>query len=97
MRRFCLQNAESILGDTKKDLPQRTGPFHYVSVILTPQWLPARLIMTSLNERVRLSFKSISFYEVVIHLNGFICGKRFCPVLVATFQPAVLIAIRRFP
>ena len=30
MRRFCLQNVESILGDTKKDLPKRTGPFHYI-------------------------------------------------------------------
>ena len=35
MRRFCLQNVESILGDTKKDLPKRTGPFiKYVRVIL---------------------------------------------------------------
>ena len=25
MRRFCLQNVESILGDTKKDLPKREG------------------------------------------------------------------------
>ncbi len=30
MRRFCLQNVESILEDTKKDLPKRTGPFHYI-------------------------------------------------------------------
>ena len=30
MRRFCLQNVKSILGDTKKDLPKRTGPFHYI-------------------------------------------------------------------
>ena len=30
MRRFCLQNVERILGDTKKDLPKRTGPFHYI-------------------------------------------------------------------
>ena len=29
MRRLCLQNVESILGDTKKDLPKRTDPFHY--------------------------------------------------------------------
>ena len=42
MRRFCLQNVESILGDTKKDLPKRTGPFHYVSVLFTPQLQPAR-------------------------------------------------------
>ena len=33
MRRFCLQNVESILGDTKKDLPKRTGPFHYIRVL----------------------------------------------------------------
>ena len=31
MRRFCLQNVESILGDTKKDLPKRTGPFNYIN------------------------------------------------------------------
>ena len=42
MRRFCLQNVESILGDTKKDLPKRTGPFHYVSVLFTPLRLPVR-------------------------------------------------------
>ena len=42
MRRFCLQNVESILGDTKKDLTKRTGPFHYVSVLFTPLRLPAR-------------------------------------------------------
>ena len=29
MRRLCLQNVESILGDTKKDLPKRTDPFAY--------------------------------------------------------------------
>ena len=34
MRRFCLQNVESILGDTKKDLPKRTGPFHYIRVLI---------------------------------------------------------------
>ena len=34
MRRLCLQNVESILGDTKKDLPKRTGPYHYMRVIL---------------------------------------------------------------
>ena len=26
----------------KRDLPKRTGPFHYVSVIFTPRLLPAR-------------------------------------------------------
>ena len=30
MRRFCLQNVESILGVTKRDLPQRTDPFYYI-------------------------------------------------------------------
>jgi len=30
MRRFCLQNVESILGVTKRDLSERTGPFHYI-------------------------------------------------------------------
>ncbi len=30
MRRFCLQNVESILEDTKKDLSKRTGPFYYI-------------------------------------------------------------------
>ena len=34
MRRFCLQNVESILGDTKKDLPKRTGPFHYIRELI---------------------------------------------------------------
>ncbi len=29
MRRFCLQNVESILEDTKKDLPNWTSPFHF--------------------------------------------------------------------
>ena len=44
MRRFSLQNVESILGYTKRDLPKRTGPFHYVSVKFTPPQQPARLI-----------------------------------------------------
>ena len=26
----------------KRDLPKRTGPFHYVRVIITPQQQPAR-------------------------------------------------------
>ena len=44
MRRFCLQNVESILEDTKKDLPKWTGPFtYYISVIFTPLRLPRRL------------------------------------------------------
>ena len=30
MRRFCLQNVESILGDTKRDLPKWTGLFYYI-------------------------------------------------------------------
>ena len=30
MRRFSLQNVESILGYTKRDLPKRTGPFYYI-------------------------------------------------------------------
>ena len=42
MRRFCLQNVESILGDTKKDLPKRTGPYHYMRVIFTPPQQPVR-------------------------------------------------------
>ena len=42
MRRLCLQNVESILGDTKKDLPKRTGPYHYMRVIFTPPQQPGR-------------------------------------------------------
>jgi len=30
MRRYCLPNVKGILGDTKRDLPKRTGPFHYI-------------------------------------------------------------------
>lgn len=30
MRRFCLQNVESILGYTKRDLSKRTGLFYYI-------------------------------------------------------------------
>ena len=47
MRRFCLQNVESILGDTKKDLPKRTGPFHYIREFITPQRLPARRLTST--------------------------------------------------
>ena len=43
MRRFCLQNVESILEDTKKDLPKWTGPFtYYISVKFTPLQQPGR-------------------------------------------------------
>ena len=43
MRRFCLQNVESILEDTKKGTcPSGQVPLHYIRVIFTPQQLPAR-------------------------------------------------------
>lgn len=47
MRRFCLQNVESILGDTKKDLPKRTDPFLCKSDIYpsTAAWAAARRAM----------------------------------------------------
>jgi len=68
MRRFCLQNVGSILGDTKKDLPQRTDPFHYVSVILTPQWLPERLIKVIISALQKYKRKIGKHYEHEQHI-----------------------------
>ena len=43
MRRFYLQNVESILEDTKKGTcPSGQVPLHYIRVIFTPQRLPVR-------------------------------------------------------
>jgi len=85
MRRFCLQNVESILGDTKRDLSIRAGPSaNYVRVIITPQRQPARRLNNVDYQRVTellqttgdsLTTHSARFYMLMVTINAFLRQK----------------------